>query len=169
MERAVRERELCIDKLRATNGELEKTNTFLEQQLAEYKTQIKSLNLSSQEGDKEKDKRILSLNEDISKLKIELERHIELKAKEVVRQDLNAVNLQQVNEELRAAVESLKKKLSDSLSRQNELEHEKLQANLDWQRKYQYLEGIKAKDSEEFTKQILQSRDQVNVEITHSR
>ena len=161
----MRERELCIDKLRATIGELEKTNSFLEQQVLEYKTQIKSLNLSSREGDKETDKQILSLNEEISKLKLELEKQIELKAKEVVKQDFTSVNMQQVNEELKVAVESLKKKLGDSLSRQNELEHEKLQANLDWQRKYQYLEGIKAKDSEEFTKQILQSRDQVNIEI----
>ena len=47
------------------------------------------------------------------------------------------------------------------MTRLNEIEHEKLQLNLDWQNKYQYLENIKAQDSEQFTKQILESRDQV--------
>jgi predicted nuclease with TOPRIM domain len=101
-------------------------------------------------------------------LKLDLNKQSEQKAKETVSKDLSVEELKQTNEKLNQNLskrneetKSLKSKLNELMTRVNEVEHEKLQSNLDWQHKYQYLENIKAQDSEQFTKQILESRDQV--------
>ena len=168
MERTIREKGFCIEKLKASLNNEETERRFLEEQISEYKAQIKQINILNKEALNEKEKSILSLQEEIAKLKLEINRQIELTAKETVSKDLSVEEVRQANQTLNKTLtkrneelEKFKLQLSEALQRQNELEHEKLQQNLDWQRKYQYLEKIKAKDSEQFTQQILESRDQV--------
>lgn len=172
MERAIREKEQCLEKLKVCLSDEQKKCLFLEQQINEHKNQIKRLNLSGKETDKEKDNQIVRLNEKISKLEMDLNSQIELKAKETVSKDWNLEEMKQTNESLNQELskqnelaKSLKTKLTDMMTRMNELEHEKLQINLDWQRRYQSLENVKAKDSEELTKVIIESRDQALAKI----
>ena len=172
MDRLVREKELSLEKLKQTLNDEQKKCLYLEQQINEYKIQIKHMNISGKEGDKEKENQIVRLNEEIFKLKLDLSNQIELKAKETVSKDISVEELKQSNDKLvynlqKRSEESktLKAKITEMMTRMNELEHEKLQLNLDWQNKYQYLENIKAQDSEQFTKQILESRNQVIIYI----
>lgn len=170
MDRSIREKELCVEKLKQTLSDEQNKCLFLEQQISEYKIQIKHSNINSKEADKEKDTQIVRLNEEIFKLKLDLNHQIELKAKETVSLDINVEELRQSNEKLNhnlnekhKETKAFKAKLTEMMTKLNELEHEKLQLNLDWQNKYQFLENIKAQDSEQFTKQILESRDQVTI------
>ena len=170
MDRSIREKELCVEKLKQTLSDEQNKCIFLEQQISEYKIQIKHSNINSKEADKEKDNQIVRLNEEIFKLKLDLNHQIELKAKETVSLDINVEELRQSNEKLNhnlnekhKETKAFKAKLTEMMTKLNELEHEKLQLNLDWQNKYQFLENIKAQDSEQFTKQILESRDQVTI------
>lgn len=170
MDRSIREKELCVEKLKQTLSNEQNKCLFLEQQISEYKIQIKPSNINSKEADKEKDTQIVRLNEEIFKLKLDLNHQIELKAKETVSLDINVEELRQSNEKLNhnlnekhKETKAFKAKLTEMMTKLNELEHEKLQLNLDWQNKYQFLENIKAQDSEQFTKQILESRDQVTI------
>lgn len=169
MDRTIREKVMCVEKLKLTIADLEKNTAFLEEQIIEYKIQIKHLTLNSKEGGKEKEKEILALNEEIFKLKLDLNKEVETKAKHNIKYDLTVEDLKQTSEEanknmvkLKTEIEQLKCKAAEDLSKLNQLEHEKCQLNLDWQQKYQYLERVKAKDSQDFNMQILESRDQVN-------
>lgn len=168
MDRIIREKELCMEKLKLKISEHEQNHTYLEEQITEYKLQIKYLSQSNKESEKDKDKEIIELNEEVFKLKNDLNKEIENKAKDTVQKSMTVEDLRQSNDDLlnnlkkrNEEIEHFKSKVADSLNKINELEHEKLQLNLDWERKYQYLEKIKAKDSEEFNMQILDSRDQV--------
>jgi chromosome segregation ATPase len=168
MDRHIRDKELSLEKLKTCLSDEQNKCLYLEQQINEYKLQIKHMNLNGKDSDKEKENQITRLNEEIFKLKSDLNQQMEQKAKETVSKDLNVEELKQTNEKLNQHLnkrneetKSLKSKLAEQMTRLNEIEHEKLQLNLDWQNKYQYLENIKAQDSEQFTKQILESRDQV--------
>ena len=168
MEKTIREKELCIEKFKISLNNEEKEKRYLEEQINEYKSQIKQINQMNKDLGKDKEKAMLSMHEEITRLKIELNKQIETKAKETVNKDMSLEELKQANQNISKTlskrneeVEKIKVQLSEFVTRQNELEHDKLQSNLDWQRKYQYLEKMKAKDSEQFTQQILESRDQV--------
>ncbi len=107
------------------------------------------------------------LNQDLNKLKSDLNKEIEEKAKQAVNVDLSLEELNKEKNVLKSLadsylndIESLKKQVDELIAKQNQLEHEKLEINLDWQRKFNALERLKSKDSEEFTRQIMESRDQ---------
>ncbi len=113
------------------------------------------------------DLKCADLNQNLNKLKSDLNKEIEEKAKQAVNIDLSIEELNKEKNVLKSLVdsylndiESLKKHVNELTSKQNQLEHEKLEINLDWQRKFNALERLKSKDSEEFTRQIMESRDQ---------
>lgn len=174
MDRKIREKNLCMEKLKLSNSDLERKTTFLEEQIAEYKSEIKKYATGTRgaNGNTEKDKEILELNEEIIRLRLEVNNELESKAKKTVEMDITVEELRQTNVELSSSVhhfrdeiESLKCKVAENVRKLGELEAEKRELNDDWQSKYHLLESMKAKDSEQFNMQILESRNEALAKI----
>lgn len=172
MDRRIREKDLCVEKLKLTISDLDKKTTFLEEQIVEYKSQIKSLSVSTKGSAVEKNTEILELNEEIVRLRYEVGKELESKAKKTVEMELIVDELKETNENLntsvnrfREEIESLRSKVADNISKVNELEVEKRELNSDWQNRYHLLENLKAKDSEQFDMQILESRNEALARI----
>lgn len=167
MDKTIRDKELKIENLKQLLSDEEKTRLYLEEQVNTYKQEIKQLNLNIQDINKEKHLIETNYNEEISKIKHDLNKQIELKAKHEVKIDIGNEELRTENENLRfnlnkimREMETCKKELSDNLDKITRIENIKTQMNQDWQRRYQLLENIKAQDAEAFTKQVMESRDQ---------
>ena len=124
--------------------------------------------MSIKELESKNETKCQNLSEDLNKLKLNLNKEIESKAKQFVSADLSIDELNKELSRVKAFAESylneiehLKNRVSDLLNKQKQLEDEKLQLSQDWQQKYNSLERLKSKDSEKFNKQIMDSRDQV--------
>jgi hypothetical protein len=170
MDKTIREKELCVDKLKRMLDEHEKNKIFLEEQINEYKNQIKDLKCNLKETDQQKEKRIECLNEEISKLKLDLSKHIEVKARHTVTSDLNLVELSKENEFLKLSLNKLnndlndtKNKLNETLTKRDQLENENIKLNKEWQRRYENLERLKSSDSDAFVKQLMDSKSEVSI------
>ena len=166
-DKTIREKEIIIKNLKDTINDEEKKRIFLEQQIEEYRKQIKHLNFNIKQLENKAEVKCADLNQDLNKLKSDLNKEIEEKAKQAVNVDLSLEELNKEKNVLKSLadsylndIESLKKQVDELIAKQNQLEHEKLEINLDWQRKFNALERLKSKDSEEFTRQIMESRDQ---------
>ena len=93
MDRHIRDKELSLEKLKTCLSDEQNKCLYLEQQINEYKLQIKHMNLNGKDSDKEKENQITRLNEEIFKLKLDLNQQMEQKAKETVSKDLNVEEL----------------------------------------------------------------------------
>ena len=172
MDKVIREKSLQVENLKQTLDDSNKQKQYLEQQINEYKIQIKQINTSGQDRDRERDKQVAELNEQIARLRHQLEREVEEKAKAAVTNDLTADELKQKLDQLQremrqknSDIESLRIKLTEAIEMQKSLEHEKLQINLDWLRKYNNLEKMKAQDGEQFTRDVMAERDKALEQI----
>jgi len=170
MDKTIREKELCVDKLRRMLDEQDKNKIFLEEQINEYKNQIKDLKCNLKETDSQKEKRIECLNEEIGKLKLDLNKHIEVKARHTVTSDLNLFELSRENELLKLSLNKLnndlndmKNKFNETLNQKAQLENENIKLSQEWQRRYENLERLKSSDSEAFVKQLMDSKNEVDI------
>lgn len=152
-EKLLGEKEMCIENLKKSLNDERLVKLNLEEQLNEYKFKIKPSNMSSSNENELKSK-IEYLNKEIESLKFDLDKQVEInKAKKIVSNDLNQNYLTELD--------LLKNELKLNLDRINKLEKEKVEINLEWQRKYFNLEKLKVQDSDLINKEIIESREQV--------
>ena len=101
-------------------------------------------------------------NDEIAQLKKNMNKEIEIKAKQVVKSDLTFEECKLENQHLKSNVKQLEFELNSNKNELSRVLSDKKEQNLEWERKYQYLERIKGNDMDAFNKQLVESRDQVS-------
>jgi hypothetical protein len=161
MDKSIRDKELSIENLKRTLNDRQLQNQNLEEQLNQYK---QKLSLAKSNTNNEHEERIARLNKEIEMLKSDLSRQIEQNAQQLVNKDINIQSFKQDSESMSRKLSELdyvQVELKNSFERIKRLEQEKMQANLEWKRKCEYLENVRAKESDSVYRQVIESRDQV--------
>jgi hypothetical protein len=169
LDRGNREKDMCLENLKKSLAEEERLRVSFEKQLEEYRTKRKQLNndkLSDQE------QKIVSLNEEISRLKLELSKQIDLNAKQIVDSDLNVEDLRKNYDTLNLSfksklkeVEYLKQQMAVKNEALSKMEKDLVSRDLEWQQRYVYLENLKVHDSDSLSKQLLDSKNKVFIKL----
>lgn len=169
MDRALREKDKCVENLKRTLDEHENVRLNLEKQLDEYKLKIKHQPSASKFIDDNNDLKIDSLNDQISKLKSDLTKQIEINAKLSVHGDLDSEQMRKNYDELNFnyrnrlnEIDHLKAQLNGRDEKINRLEKDLINNDAEWQKRYQYLENLKVQDSDLLNKQLMESKNKVN-------
>ena len=162
MDKSIRDKEICIENLKRTLSEEKSQRISLDEQLNQYKTQFKQLNANKANLNQENDEKIARLNSEIEMLRSELEKQIEQNAKQFASKEINLENINQDLNKKMSELDYAKTELKKNYDHFKKLEHEKVVSNLEWKRKYEYLENVKAKEADEHNRQLIESRDLVS-------
>ena len=179
MDKTIREKDLQLQSLKDSRLDSEKERKQYEEKLNEYKAEIEEKERCMEKFIEEKGEIILNLTEEVLRLKTndgvknpDLEKLPEPTIVAINHSESNnKLSFQQLkaeNNDLKAEkklhlkyLSDYKIKLEKSLEREQKLEQEKTQLDLDWQKKYQELENMKYLTSEEYLKNLSDSRNQV--------
>ena len=88
MDKALRDKEQKVTNLKDSLNMEEKNRFYLEQQIDEYKNEIKTLKSTLNECDYIKDTMRSKFDDELNSLKKNMSKEIEIKAKQVARSDL---------------------------------------------------------------------------------
>jgi len=169
MDKAIRDKDQKVNKLKESLDNEEKTRLYLEQQIDTYKNEIKNLKSTLNESENFKLTMRSQFDEELNILKRNMSKEIETKAKQVVKSDLTFEECKIESENLKFSLKKTEHELDMIKKEMNRITNEKNKLALEWERKYQYLEQIKSNDMDAFNRQLVESRDQVKVYIEISR
>jgi hypothetical protein len=175
MDRSVREKELQLQTLKENRSGLEKERMQFEEKINELKVEIDEKERCMEKFIEEKGQIILNLTEEVLRLKTNtVENKQPIEGTVIVNNKVSESNklsyqeLKSENNDFKAEkklhlkyLADYKVKLEKSLEREQLLEQEKAQLDLDWQKKYQELENNKYMTSEDYLKKLSDSRNQV--------
>jgi hypothetical protein len=175
MDKTIREKDLQLQTLKENRGDIDRERKEFEEKLKEYKAEIEEKDRCMEKFIEEKGQIILNLTEEVLRLKTGI---IENKKLDSI--TVEPIVYKQSQQELKAENNDLKaekmlhlKYLADykakqekSLEREQILEQEKTQLDLDWQKKYQELENIKFTTSEDYLKKLSDSRNQALAQVS---
>jgi hypothetical protein len=177
MDKTIREKDLQLQTLKENRGDIDRERKEFEEKLREYKAEIEEKNRCMEKFIEEKGQIILNLTEEVLRLKTG---NIDNKKLDPKVHNVEPIVHKQSQQELKAENNDLKaekmlhlKYLADykakqekSLEREQILEQEKTQLDLDWQKKYQDLENIKFTTSEDYLKKLSDSRNQALAQVS---
>lgn len=174
----MREKDVQIQALKEVRLTHESEKQKYEERLNNYKNELKQKEVFIEKFIEEKGQLILNLNEEILRLKtstttamaidgfshqskqnVEIDNEHHKKSFNEIKADF--MNLKAENKLNLKYLNDYKLKLEKSLEREQQLEKDKLQVDLDWQKKYHDLENIKFTTSEDYLRKLSDSRDQV--------
>jgi hypothetical protein len=161
MDKSIREKEIIIENLKRTLNDRQLQNQNLDEQLNQYKQQLAHIKLN---GSNDYEERITRLNKEIETLKTDLSKQIEQNAQQIVSKDINIESFKKDTENMSKKLSELdcvKAELKNSFERIKKLEQEKIESNLEWKRKCEYLENVRARESDAVFREVVESRDQV--------
>lgn len=154
-----------VDNLKRSLNDEKTVRLNLEEQLAQYKAQLKLWNAGKFTANEEYEENCAKLRNEIDQLRKELHKQIELNAQQIVSKEINYESLKQDSERKLSEMDYLKSELSKSFERIKRLEQNKMDIELDWKRKYDYLESIKAQDTDLTNRKLTESRDQALAQV----
>ena len=177
MDKTIREKDLQIQTLKENRVDIDKERRGFEERLNEHKSEIEEKDRCMEKFIEEKGQMILNLTEEVLRLKTG---YVENKNFDSVEPQVVVTNHKQSQQEVKAENNDLKaqkmlhmKFLADykakqekSLEREQILEQEKTQLDLDWQNKYQELENVKFTTSEDYLKKLSDSRNQALAQVS---
>lgn len=176
MDKTIREKDLQMKTLKENRIDIDRERMQFEEKLKEHKVEIEEKERCMEKFIEEKGQIILNLTEELLRLKTSND-EIQKKSSStnlfettvVSNQKQSFTEIKAENNDLKAEkmlhikyLTDYKTKLEKCLEREQVLEQEKAQLDLDWQKKYEELENIKFTTSEDYLKKLSDSRNQVD-------
>lgn len=171
MDRYGREKEGALAKVKEGYAEREQSlqNTIreLQSKLEDSQVDIRKLQWSYSDLQKEKEIQAEKLNDEIVQLKEKWDKQIVEVSRSQVNKDIEVQTLRENEEKLRGEInqkkqdiERYKKELSQAADREASLERSQAQLELDWQRRFEDLERNQYEKSEELIQKLTRHRDE---------
>ncbi|CAC5378969.1 unnamed protein product [Mytilus coruscus] len=170
MDRYGREKEAALAKVKEGYAEREQSlqNTIrdLQSKLEDSQVEIRKLQWSYSDLQKEKEIQAEKLNDEIVQLKEKWDKQIVEVSRSQVNKDIEVQTRRENEEKLRAEInqkkqdiERYKKELSQAADREASLERSQAQLELDWQRRFEDIERNQYEKSEELIQKLTRNRD----------
>ncbi|XP_063445953.1 coiled-coil domain-containing protein 57-like [Mytilus trossulus] len=170
MDRYGREKEAALAKVKEGYAEREQSlqNTIrdLQSKLEDSQVEIRKLQWSYSDLQKEKEIQAEKLNDEIVQLKEKWDKQIVEVSRSQVNKDIEVQTRRENEEKLRAEInqkkqdiERYKKELSQAADREASLDRSQAQLELDWQRRFEDVERNQYEKSEELIQKLTRNRD----------
>jgi chromosome segregation ATPase len=174
MGKSLIDKDLQIQKLKNLQNDFEAEKKQHELSINDLKQNTKQKINNLNETIRQKEDLINELNEELTRFKSNLSKEMQLNAKQIVNNDVTFNELKIMVKNLKSELEArlrdmqkLKQSLQDSIEREDKLERDRQQLELDWQKKYEKLEKCKINESDEFLQKLNESREQALAQIKH--
>jgi chromosome segregation ATPase len=161
MDRLIRDKDAQINKLKDLIRNLEKEKNADEARIDDFILQIKQNCSNANDQLRGKDEVIQTLNDNIVKLKLDIDSF----SKNTVNADVRYSDLSQENEKLKKSISMYKTKLNEAAKREKFIEADKVQLDMEWRKNFDSLKNLQFMNSEELVQNLTETNEKVRLEL----